>query len=100
LEMLKRRSTMAPNAMTATTTPAARLFFGAARRQTMRMGNSYGVYGSGLLDTELSLAFDEIGARLPQASTYIAFVERPPDVEVGMDGLIERQSLHVIRGTW
>jgi hypothetical protein len=100
LEMLKHRSTMASNSMTAAATPASRLFFGAARRQTMRMGNSYGVYGSGLLDIELSLAFDEIGAHLPEKSTYIAFVERPPDVEVGMDGLIERQSLHVIRGTW
>ena len=51
-------------------------------------------------DAELAVAFEEIGARLPDKSTYVAIVERPPDVEVGMDGLIERQSLHVIRGTW
>jgi hypothetical protein len=99
-EMIKRRAVMAPNAMSVTSTPASRLFFGPARRQTLRSGNSYSVYGSSLLDTELAVAFEEIGARLPDKSTYIAIVERPPDVEVGMDGLIERQSLHVIRGTW
>lgn len=99
-EMLKRRSALAPNAMTVSATPASRLFFGPARRQTMRMGNSYSVYGSSLMDAELAIAFEEIGARLPDKNTYIAIVERPPDVEVGMSDLIDRQSLHVIRGTW
>jgi hypothetical protein len=99
VKMINRRNANETSEMAVVATPAAQLFFGSARRN-MRLGNSYVVNGSGLLDSELSLAFEEIGAHLPDSRTYIAIVERPPDVEVGMTGLVERQSLHVIRGTW
>ncbi len=99
IKMINRRNANETDEMAITTTPAAQLFFGSARRN-MRMGNSYVVNGSGLLDSELALAFEEVGAHLPNNRTYVAIVGRPPDVEVGMDGLVEQQSLHVIRGSW
>ncbi len=98
VKMLNSRNTSQNSSPAAAVTPAARLIFGSARSR--RIGNAYALNGSGLLDGELALAFQEIGAHLPDKRTYVAIVERPPDVEVGMTGLVERQSLHVIRGTW
>ncbi|MEX2113826.1 MAG: hypothetical protein WD845_11610 [Pirellulales bacterium] len=100
LEMFNRRNSGAGGSPAAVVTPAARLLFGPTGRNNRNFGNAYAVNGSGLLDGMLALTFQEIGSQLPDKRTYTAIVERPPDVEVGMDGLVERQSLHVIRGTW
>ena len=57
--------------------------------------------------TELSLLerqLDQIAGlvmrrALPERS-YLAIVDRPDDINPGVGGLIESQSLHVISGTW
>ena len=83
-------------------TPAARLFFGpAVARRSRSFGNNSNNFNSpGLLDLGIAEAFQEVGSRLREPRTYVAVVERPPDVVVGMDGLMESESLHVIFGNW
>ncbi len=61
IKMINRRNANEPSEMAVVATSAAQLLFGSARRN-MRMGNSYVVNGIGLLDSELSLAFEEVGA--------------------------------------
>jgi hypothetical protein len=79
----------------------ATLFFGpSSARRRLGFGNSYTSTNDSLLEAGINRAFSELGSHLPQPRTYVAIVERPPDVEVGADGFIDRQSLHVIHGTW
>ncbi len=53
-----------------------------------------------LLESGISFAMDEIGSHLTRPRTYVAIVERPVDVVVGTDDVVERQSLHIIFGEW
>ncbi len=99
IEILGVRSKTAPAAAPTVSTPVSKLFFG-NRARYWRSGNRYSTNRSSLLETGIRQAFSDVGSHLPQPRTYVAIVERPPDVTVGVDDLIERQSLHVIFGTW
>jgi hypothetical protein len=77
-------------------------FFPSMRRARFgwqNMGNDHDTARS-VLESEI----DRIGAACLTEKfaprTYVAIVERPDDVPVGIESLIETQSLHVISGTW
>ncbi len=85
------------DAPTPTASPASSFLFGGPRSYQYR-GVSYG--GGSRLDTALDDAFKRVASKLPDRRSYVAIVERPPGVIVGVEDPIERQSLHVISGTW
>ncbi len=69
-------------------------------RAMYRYNGDFQDSSNSLLESELTrMAKLAIDQSLPPR-TYLAIVERPADVVVGMDGLIESQSLHVIFGQW
>jgi hypothetical protein len=101
LDMLGERSRVANAVAGNSATPASRAFFAPnPNYRYQRNAGSYYYNHSSLLTSALDNAFSEIGAHLAQPGTYIAIVDRPADVSAGTDGLSERPSLHVIRGTW
>jgi hypothetical protein len=52
------------------------------------------------LEMELAALRAAILSQSLPPGTYVAIVERPAEIEAGLDGLTESQSLHVICGTW
>jgi hypothetical protein len=77
----------------------ADFFFGARRRssysQKYSNASSASLLESALRDARASIRSGDLARR-----TYLAIVDRPPEVVVGLDGPHETQSLHVIRGKW
>ncbi len=71
----------------------------AARRALV--GNTDGAdSSSSLLEVEFARVLGAVRQRQLEPQSYIALVERPADVMLGMDGLLESESTHVIHGTW
>ncbi len=70
------------------------------------MGRAYygGLQQVGLAKTGLEARLDElrsiIAAGELRPRSYVAIVDRPTEVSVGMDDVTESQSTHVIHGTW
>jgi hypothetical protein len=70
------------------------------------MGRAY--YGGpkqvGFAKTGLEARLDQLRSTISsgtlQPRSYVAIVERPPEVSAGMDNLTESQSTHVIHGVW
>jgi hypothetical protein len=54
----------------------------------------------GLLEVELARVLEVAASGKLESRSYVAIVERPEDVAVGIDHLTESQSLHVMRGAW
>jgi hypothetical protein len=77
-------------------------FFPAIRsaRNTWRNKGDYHTTASSLLEIELGQIATSVAGNNLKPRTYVAIVDHPPDVIVGMEGLIETQSLHVIFGVW
>jgi len=65
-----------------------------------RFNGDFQESGNSLLESELAHIAKQITDQSLQPRTFVAIVDRPADVVVGMDGLIESQSLHVIVGQW
>ncbi|MGD9721160.1 MAG: hypothetical protein AB7O59_03785 [Pirellulales bacterium] len=98
LAMLNQRSLATSQSPTTVTTTASRLLFGNSRRYIS--SNRHFIGSAGVLEERLMAAFEQIGSKLSEPRSYVAIVDRPPDVTAGVDGLVERQSLHIILGTW
>jgi hypothetical protein len=99
LEMLGERNQDSNSPAYAGSTPVARMFFGSGVRSRRYRGGYYPQQTS-LMEAGLTGAFEAIGAQLPEPRSYVAIVDRPPDVTIGVDSAVERQSLHVIYGIW
>jgi hypothetical protein len=69
-------------------------------RAMYRFNGDFQESGNSLLESELAHIAKQITDQSLQPRTFVAIVDRPADVVVGMDGLIESQSLHVIVGQW
>ena len=63
------------------------------RQMYSTSGKAY--LNDGLLETSLRRCVDDL-----QPASYVAIVERPADLETGVENVIETQSLHVIVGRW
>ena len=63
------------------------------RQMYANSGKAY--VSDGLLETSLRRCIDDL-----QPESYVAIVERPADLETGVENVIETQSLHVIVGRW
>jgi hypothetical protein len=77
-------------------------FFASIRNVGMPWGNRVDSVDSStsLLEVELAGVRAMLSSATFEPRTYVAIVERPVEIVVGMDGLTESQSLHVILGTW
>lgn len=53
-----------------------------------------------LLEVELERLASDLSTRSLKPGSYVAIVERPPEIAVGTDAVHETQSLHVIEGSW
>ena len=98
-EMLQQRYRGQLDSNVAAPSSMSRALLGGARRYSQYSANQH-LDGGSLLETQVTAAFEEIGSQLKTPRSYVAVTGRPPDVTVGVDALIERQSLHVIVGTW
>ena len=59
-----------------------------------------GTTSSSLLEQSIAAAGDLAGNRLPEPRTYVAVVDRPEDVVLGVNAPLETQSMHLILGNW
>jgi len=82
------------------TTSVARIFFGGRRSMHRGYREFNGTTSSSLLEQSIAAAGDLAGNRLPEPRTYLAVVDRPEDVVLGIDDPLESQSMHLILGNW
>ncbi len=76
-----------------------RFFFG-MRINRYSHGTSDSSPANSLLEDGMRRSIMALNNQSLAARTYLAIVERPPEVNFGMDGLIESESTHVIFGSW
>lgn len=89
-------------------TPAqiAALGFDAFGRRRSRRARYFNGSNTNLASTTslLEISLRQISATAPfgglPPGSYVAVVDRPPEIEAGFDQPTESQGLHVIRGTW
>jgi hypothetical protein len=89
-----------PGTMSAFDTRASWLFPTSSRR-FFGLNQGGGVDSTqSLLEVELAEIRAAVMAQALEPGTYLAVVDRPPEVEPGIVDLTESQSLHVICGRW
>jgi hypothetical protein len=100
ITMLNARNRAALSHPSMGSTPASTFLFGRSTTYRGSHNSGYSGPGASMLEENLDQAFNEIGSKLSRPRTYVAIVTRPPDVPIGVERVVESQSLHVIYGTW
>jgi hypothetical protein len=79
---------------------AGDFFFLFTRRWHWNMQDSEVESPESLLESGLADARADVHSRSLAPRSYVAIVDRPSEIAVGIEDPTETQSLHVIRGTW